>query len=289
MERENDAGPAAATLKTRSLALIGAGAMGEAIISGLLTQQLFRAEQITAAEPRAARRDELQTHYNIRTSASNHAVAAQGDIVVVAVKPQVLPQVLPPLRGVLREGTLCISIAAGVPIQTIAEGLGHAAVVRSIPNTPAQINQGMTVWTAAPAVSEQQRTWARLVLGALGRELFVEREHFIDMATALAGSGPAYIFLIIEAMIDAGVQMGFARQDAEALVLQTMHGSVQYAMQSGEHPARLRNAVTSPGGTTAAALAALERGGLRTVLSDAIQAAYQRSRELGKPERHDET
>lgn len=264
------------------IALIGAGAMGEAIIAGLLRQAVVTASQILASEPRAERRHELQARYQVNLTDDNQEAARWGQVVIFAIKPQTLPAVLPTLRGTLRPDALCLSIIAGTPIATFARGLDHAAVVRAIPNTPAQIAEGITVWTTIPAVDEQQRTWTRMVLRALGPELFVDDEHYLDMATALSGSGPAYIFLMIEAMIDAGVHMGFPRPIAETLVLQTMLGSVQYARQSGMHPAQLRNAVTSPGGTTAAALSAMERGGLRTVLSDGIWAAYQRSVELGK-------
>ncbi|NJN68177.1 MAG: pyrroline-5-carboxylate reductase [Chloroflexaceae bacterium] len=267
-----------------SVALIGAGAMGEAIISGLLRQGVVRAERILAAEPRAERRDELSRRYGILMSNDNLDVARQGEVVIFAVKPQVLQTVLLSLHGMLRGDALCLSIMAGTAIRTFTTGLDRAAVVRAMPNTPAQIGEGMTVWTASPGVSEPQREWVRSILGALGQTLFVEDERYLDMATAINGSGPAYVFLILEAMIDAGVHLGFSRSDAETLVLQTVYGSVSYARQSGHHPAQLRNAVTSPGGTTAAGLSMLERGGLRTTLSDAIWAAYHRSSELGRKE-----
>jgi pyrroline-5-carboxylate reductase len=267
-----------------SIAIIGAGAMGEAIISGLLHQGVVRAERILAAEPRAERRDELSRRYGILMSNDNLDVARQGDMVIFAIKPQVLPTVLLSLHHMLRSDALCLSIMAGVAIRTFAAELGHAAVVRAMPNTPAQIGEGMTVWTASPEVNEQQREWASTILGALGQTLFVEDERYLDMATAINGSGPAYVFLILEAMIDAGVHLGFSRAAAEALVLQTVYGSVCYARQSEQHVAQLRSAVTSPGGTTAAGLHMLERGGLRTTLSDAIWAAYHRSCELGRKE-----
>lgn len=269
-------------LKNLRIALLGAGAMGEAMIGGLLRHELVHADQIMATAPREERRRELHARYNIAVSDNNEEAAHWGQVVIFAVKPQTLPRVLPALRGSLRDNELCISIVAGVPISTFVSNLEHPAVVRSMPNTPAQIGEGMTVWTAAPEVTEEQRGWARTVLGALGKELSVDNENYLDMATALSGTGPAYSFLMMEAMIDAGVHMGLPRRIAEELVLQTMLGSVRYAMQSKLHPAQLRNAVTSPGGTSAAALSALERGGLRTVLSDGIWAAYRRSLELGK-------
>lgn len=267
------------------IVLIGAGAMGEAIIGGLLHRGLVSPDQIMATEPRAERRQELAARYQIMLGDDNLAAARQADVLILAVKPQALPHVLPPLHGALGERALCISIVAGVSLRTLVQSLGHTLVVRSMPNTPAQIGAGMTVWSATSEVGAEHRSQARAVLGALGRELFVDDEQYLDMATAVSGSGPAYFFLIIEAMIDAGVHLGLPRDMAETLVMQTMLGTVQYAQQSALHPAALRNAVTSPAGTTAAALAVLERGGLRAVLSDAIRAAYQRSLELGRQNR----
>lgn len=269
-------------LTSLRIALIGAGAMGEAMIGGLLRKELVDPDQLVATEPREDRRHELHAHYGIELTDDNVAAARWAQIVIFAVKPQTVPVLLPTLRGALSGDDLVVSIAAGVPIQTYASQLDHQAVVRSMPNTPAQIGEGMTVWTAAPAVSETQRGWAQAVLGALGRELYVANENYLDMATALSGTGPAYVFMMMEAMIDVGVHLGFSRWVAEELVQQTMLGSVRYAMQTGQHPAQLRNAVTSPAGTTAAALAELERGRMRTVLSDAIWAAYRRSVELGQ-------
>ncbi len=264
------------------IALIGAGAMGEAITVGLIRHQVVSASQILASEPRAERRQTLLTEYQINLTDQNVEAARWGKIVILAIKPQMLSTVLPPLRGTLQPDTLCISIIAGAPLATLVEGLDHPAVVRAIPNTPAQIGAGMTVWTATAAVDAQQRAWAQLVLSALGQELFVDDEDYLNMATALSGSGPAYFFLVLEAMIDAGVHIGFPRHIAEMLVTQTMLGTVQYAQQSSMHPAQLRNAVTSPGGTTAAALSAMERGSLRATLSDGVWAAYQRAAELGR-------
>jgi pyrroline-5-carboxylate reductase len=194
------------------------------------------------------------------------------------------PQIVPALRDTLQPGALAISIAAGVPLSVFASYLVDRAIVRAMPNTPAQIGAGMTVWTATPNVTTEQNQWAKTIFQALGQELYVEDEHYLDMATALNGSGPAYIFLILEAMIDSGVQLGFTRPKAQELVYQTMLGSVLYAKQTGLHPAQLRNAVTSPGGTTAAALSELERGNIRTTLNNAIWAAYNHACALGKRE-----
>lgn len=264
------------------ISVIGPGAMGEAIVGGLLHQQLVAPDQILVSHPREERRRQLAARYGVQTSHDNVAAALWGRVVIFAVKPQQLTRLLDSLRGTMREDDLVISVVAGMPIARFVQALDHGAVVRSMPNTPAIIGEGMTVWTAAPVVNAQQRDWAQQVLGTLGRELYVDSEGYLDMSTAINGTGPAYVFLMMEAMIDAGVHLGLSRRIAEELVVQTMLGSVRYAQQSGAHPAQLRNAVTSPGGTTAAALSELERGGMRTVLADAIWAAYRRSTELGK-------
>ena len=269
-------------LKELHVAFIGAGMMGEAMIAGLLKEELIPAGQIIATGPRAERRHELHDRYGVMVTDDNRHAAEQADIVVFALKPQTLPKVLPTLRGAVKPEDLVLSILAGIPIATFRDTLEHATVVRAMPNTPAQIAEGMTVWTATESVSEAQRASVRTILGALGREHYVADERYLDMATALSGTGPAYCFLLLEALVDAGVHIGFPRRVAEELVLQTMYGSTLFAMQSGKHLAELRNMVTSPGGTSAAALRALERGGLRTVLADGVWAAYERARELGK-------
>ncbi len=264
------------------VAVIGAGAMGEAMIGGLIRQGLVEPSQIMATAPRAERRMELVTRHGIAVTADNAEAARFGQVVILAVKPQTLPKLLPTLAGTLSDGELLLSIVTGARIDGLATALGHRAVVRAMPNTPAQIGEGMSVWTADPSVSEVQRSWAQQILGSLGRDLPVADESYLDMATALSGTGPAYVFLLMEAMVDAGVHLGFPRYMAEQLVAQTVLGSVRYAQQSGRHLTELRNGVTSPGGTTAAALSELERGGLRTVLSDAIWAAYRRAVDLGR-------
>lgn len=263
------------------MGIIGAGVMGEAIISGVLGRGEMMPGQIVASEPRAERRQVLHERYGIMMVTDNRVVVELADIVILAVKPQVVAPVVAYIRGKLRPESLCLSVIAGVPSAALVHGLQHEAVVRAIPNTPAQVSAGMTVWTATDVVTDQQRTWARMILGSLGHELYVADEGLLDRATALSGSGPAYIFLLLEAMIDAGVHLGFSRHDAELLVFQTVLGSVEYAATSNLHLAQLRNGVTSPGGTTAAGLAELERAGVRTALSDAIWAAYHRAEELG--------
>ena len=270
-------------LINRKIAFIGSGAMAEAMISGLLRNQLAAPENLLAADPRAERIDQLKLCYGIQPSSDNVLAASQADILVLSIKPQVLDKVLKEIKPCLRPDVLILSIVAGVPIRKIADGLGSEFVVRSMPNTPAQIGAGITVWTASPAVTEEQRQIAQKILGALGEEIFLEEEYFLDMATALSGTGPAYVFLFMEAMVDAGVHLGFSRHIAERLVAQTVRGSVDYYQKRDDpvHLARLRNQVTSAGGTTAAALYYLEKAGFRTAISRAIWAAYERSMELG--------
>ncbi|MGQ9886985.1 MAG: pyrroline-5-carboxylate reductase [Aggregatilineales bacterium] len=264
-----------------TIAFIGSGVMGEAMMKGLLSKGMVEPHQIVAADPRADRGAELVQRYGLRFTTDNHEAAEAGDLLVLSVKPQVVEQVMPVIRRGAHSASLVLSIAAGVRIQTIANGVANASVVRAMPNTPAQIGQGITVWTATEEVLPPQREQARMLLGALGEEMYVDDESYLDMATALSGTGPAYVFLFMEALIDAGVHMGFSRRDAEKLVLQTMRGSVEYAAASGLHPAQLRNQVTSPGGTSAEAIYHLEKGGLRTVISRAVWAAFQRSVTLG--------
>ncbi len=269
-------------LQDTRIAFIGPGAMAEAMIRGLVIGELVSPTQVIAAGPRSARVEELQAKYDIHITTDN-AMAAQGaDVVVLAVKPQMLNHVMPGLKGHIRSDALVVSIIAGARVGAIENGLQHRAIVRAMPNTPAQIGQGMTVWTASPAVTMAQRAQAQAILGALGEEIFVEDEDYLDMATALSGTGPAYVFLFMEAMVDAGVHLGFPRYIAEKLVLQTVKGSVEYAQQTPQHLARLRNQVTSPGGTSAEALYYLEKAGFRTALSRSIWAAYQRSSQLGR-------
>lgn len=266
----------------KTIALIGPGVMAEAIIAGLLRQDITTPNRILVAGPRLERLNELEQRYGVTGFLENSEAACRADVVILAIKPQRLSKVLAGLSGHIPAHALVLSIIAGASIQTISDGLKHASVVRSMPNTPAQIGEGITVWTAAHAVSELHRTQAQQVLGALGTEVFVEEEYYLDMATALSGTGPAYVFLFMEALIDAGVHMGFPRRIAEQLVTETIKGSVTYYDKHKTHPAQLRNQVTSPGGTTAQALYYLEKAGFRTAISRAIWAAYERSQELGK-------
>lgn len=272
----------ARTLQGKRIAFLGCGIMGEAIIASLLKGEIVAASQLVGAEPVDWRRNELIHSYGIELSSSNRTAVEGADVVMLTVKPQSLDSVFADLRGLLSERQVVVSIAAGATLERLGAGLRHPAIVRAMPNTPSQIGYGMTVWAATPQVTEEQGALVAAVLGAMGKAIRVSDETEVDMATALSGTGPAYIFLVMEALIDAGVHMGFSRPVAEELVLQTMLGSVLFAAESGKHPAELRNMVTSPGGTTASALYHMEKGSLRTVMSRAVWAAYERTVELGR-------
>ncbi len=265
----------------RKIAFIGPGVMAEAMLAGLLRQGLAAPEDIIVSGPRMERASELQARYGVHPMTDNSAAVRDADIVVLSVKPQRLSGVMKGLVDIPPDA-LVISIVAGASMKKIGTALRHKALVRSMPNTPGQIGEGITVWTASEEATAEQRETARAILGALGSEVFVEDESYMDMATALSGTGPAYVFLFTEALIDAGVHMGFPRRIAEQLVLQTIKGSIAFYEQAGRHPATLRNQVTSPGGTSAEALYYLEKAGFRTAISRAIWAAYQRSLELGR-------
>jgi pyrroline-5-carboxylate reductase len=269
-------------LQGLTLAFIGGGTMARGIIHALLDAGGVNPEQIVASDPLAGQRQMLQTDYGVRVTGDNAAAVGKADVVILSVKPQVLPAVLDELRGDVRPDALVLSIVAGMPIATISAGLDHPAVVRTMPNTPAQIGEGMTVWTASPAVTETQHAQARAILQAMGKEMYVHHEDALDMATAVSGTGPTYVFLLMEALVDAAVHLGFSRREARLLVIQTVLGSVKFAQQSELHLAQLRNMVTSPGGTSAEAIYQMEKGNLRTVLSKGVWAAYQKSRVLGK-------
>ena len=272
--------------KDKRFALIGPGVMAEAIISGLIRENVIPASNIIAAGPRQERLDELNQRYAIQTTLDNAQAIQEADVVILCVKPQKLGEVIHDLKGQIPAGTLVISIIAGATLQQLMSGLDHHCVVRSMPNTPAQVGEGMTVWTQSEATSQEQHALAQQILAALGHEIFVEDESYIDMATAVSGTGPAYVFLFLEAMIDAGVHLGLPRRIAEEMVVQTIQGSMAYYTQNQSHPARLRNRVTSPGGTSATALYYLEKMGFRTAISRAIWAAFTRSQELGKGQKH---
>ncbi|MBA2380566.1 MAG: pyrroline-5-carboxylate reductase [Chloroflexi bacterium] len=268
-------------LSDRTIATVGSGVMAEAMIAGLLRGELVAPDQIVASHPRPERRDHLRAEYGIRVVADNLEAIAGADVVLLGIKPQMLARVGREIGPRLKRGQVVLSVLAGATTVALTGFLGHDQVIRAMPNTPARLGKGVTVWYATPATTTEQREQAATLLGALGIQIEVDDEKMVAMATAVSGTGPTYVFLVMEALIDAAVHLGFARHVAHDLVVETLEGSTLFAKQSGMHPAELRNMVTSPGGTSAAALHELESGRLRTVLSEAVWAAFRRTIELG--------
>jgi pyrroline-5-carboxylate reductase len=264
------------------IAVIGFGVMGKAIVSSLISKGKVNPKSLIVVEPTPERLEMLSSEFGIEGYTDSADVVGQADIVILAVKPQGFKHVATSIKGNIKPETLVLSIIAGVPLKDLVDKLGVEQVVRAMPNTASQIGMGITVWAKTDHVSEEKKQMAAEIIQTLGEEVFVDDEGYLDMATALSGSGPAYVFLFMESMIDAGVHMGFPRRIAEKLVVQTIRGSAEFFLQNHEHPARLRNDVTSPGGTSAEALYYLEKAGFRTAISRAIWAAYERSIELGK-------
>jgi pyrroline-5-carboxylate reductase len=263
------------------IGFIGGGAMGEAMVSAVLKAGEAQPGEISVADVSEERRAHLSNTYGVRATGENAGAVGGAELIVLAVKPQEFSDVATGLRGKLTAGQTVLSIMAGVPTARIAHELGHGETVRAMPNTAALVGEAMSVWTANEAVSEQGRSMAARVLGAMGRQLQVHDEKYLDMATAVNGSGPGFIFLVLEAFIDAAIAIGFGREEAEGLMVQTLFGSALLARDTGKSPAELRAMVTSKGGTTAAGLEALEAGGLRAAAEAAVRAAYERAKELG--------
>jgi pyrroline-5-carboxylate reductase len=261
------------------IAFIGGGAMGEAMIRCLLTKNVVASQDMVVSDVSQARRELLKKEYGVNTVADNKEAAKKADLIILAVKPQNLAQVMGEIKG-LAASQLILSIVAGATISNLSQGLGHSCLIRAMPNTPAQIGEGMTMWTATAEVGQEQRNLARSVLGALGKEICVTDEKYMNMATAVSASGPAYVFLFIEAFVDAGVHVGLPRDMAQTLVMQTILGSAHTIERTGKHPADLRNLVTSPGGTTTEALLQLEEGSFRSLLMKAVAAAYKKAERL---------
>ena len=263
------------------ISFVGGGKMGEAIVSGILEAGVAAGRDVRIAEPVEARRDYLSKKLGVEVRPAAADVLDGADLVVLAVQPKDLAAVMRDVGPGLTDGQVVVSIVAGAVMNTLLDGLGHDAVIRVMPNTPAQIGAGMTVWTASSAVPEAQMEATRRILQTLGEELYVADERLVDMATALSASGPAYVFLFIEALIDAGVYLGMPRDMARKLTLQTVAGSTRLVDETGLHPAQLKDMVTSPGGTTIEALRTFERGRFRATVIDAVKAAYEKSQALG--------
>ena len=267
------------------IGIIGAGAMGGALAAGLLAASAG-AVAVRAADPDPDRREALERERGIRCGADNGELVAQSDLVVLAVKPSQVTTVLQELGGPGNPSLarpLWVSIAAGVSLSSLAGDLpADARLVRSMPNTPALVGEGVTAFVANPEATESDRAAARVLFEAVGTTWEAPSEDLLDAVTGLSGSGPAYVFAFLEALGDAGVRMGLPRDASFALATQTVLGAARLARDSGRHPAELREQVTSPGGTTVAGLERLEAAGFRSAIHDAVEAATRRSQELGR-------
>ena len=262
------------------IAFVGAGNMGEAILRAILDKKVAKADDVVASDVSKERRSYLSRQYGVTVESDNRRAVENAESVVLAVKPTTLPKVTAELKGLLQPEQTVISIVAGASAASISKALSHQAVIRAMPNMPAQIGEGVTVWTAASGIKEKHRKRARSILSAMGIEVFMSDEKHIDMATAVSGSGPGYVFLIIESLIDASVHIGLPREVAQELVLETISGATHLIQKSGKHPAELRNMVASPGGTTVEGLLQLEEGGLRALLAQAVIAGYEKAKAL---------
>ena len=265
----------------KSIAFIGAGSMAEAMIRGLLRGKVFAPDQVSISGPREERIAELRERYGIRGMTDNRT-AARAQIVVLSVKPQILSRVLDELADAIDPEALVISIAAGVPVAAIQARLAAGTrVVRAMPNTPALVDCGATAIAGGEHARDTDLADAKRIFDSVGITVILD-ENQLDAVTGLSGSGPAYVFLILEALSDAGVKVGLSRRTAQLLAAQTVLGSAKLLLETNEHPGRLKDMVTSPGGTAITGLHTLEAGGVRTTLMNAVEAATRRSRELGE-------
>ena len=263
------------------IAFIGGGNMGEAMLSAILDKGLGQPQDIVVSDVDESRRQHIQQKHRVTVTGDNRQAIHQAQIVVLAIKPQNLSGVMAGLNDQVKSTQLLLSIIAGARIDTLRDGLNHRQIARAMPNTPAQIGEGMTVWTTSAEVTKRQKEWAGSILGAIGKEIYVDDEKYLDMATAVSGSGPAYFFLFVEILIEAAVHIGLPRDVAQKLVLQTMLGSGQLLQKSDKEPAEVRRMVTSPGGTTAEALLELEKGGFASLIRQAVSAAHNKAKSLG--------
>ncbi len=271
----------AGMLKNQKIAFIGAGNMSEALVAGLLKAKSIVPDRIFATDITKERLDHFEKTFRIHVGTSNEEAVKWATTVILAVKPQVLPQILQGIKRNIKKTQLVISVAAGVPISKILSCLPqHAQVIRAMPNTPAIVLKGATALAAGEAISQDQLRTAEAIFDASGKVVVVE-EKLLDAVTGLSGSGPAYVYVMIEALADGGVRMGLPRHVAHTLAAQTVLGTAQLVLASGEHPGALKDRVASPGGTTIAGLHALEQGGIRATLMNAVEAATRRSEELG--------
>jgi pyrroline-5-carboxylate reductase len=257
---------------------IGGGVMGEAMLSAALDAEVLKAPDVTVCEIVPARRVALSERYGVEVTDEIGPAIADVDVVIVAVKPQELQKVG---GRAVRSDTLILSILAGTTSKSLIEAFGHDRIVRVMPNTPVAVRAGMSAWYATPAVSDDQLAFTKSLLSSFGCEIHLDDEAKVDMATALSGSGPAYVFLFLESLIEGGVSVGLPRAYAEQMAVQTVLGSARYLQESGRNASDLRAAVTSPAGTTAAGLLAMEHHAFRAAVIDGVRAAHQRAKELG--------
>jgi pyrroline-5-carboxylate reductase len=269
-------------VKTRRLGFLGAGNMAGALIKGLLHGQVLAAMRIVASDVKAERLEQLRVAHGIRTTLDNHALLRESDVLVLSVKPQVIDKVLTEVAALVRPDQLVVSVAAGVPLEALEARLpAGSRVVRAMPNTPATVQAGATAIAGGAHASADDLRVARELFEAVGRVVVLD-EVLLDAVTGLSGSGPAYLMLVIDALADGGVKVGLHRDTALLLAAQTVFGSAKLLLETGEHPGRLKDMVTSPGGTAIAGIHTLESGGLRRTLIDAVEVATRRSIELGE-------
>jgi pyrroline-5-carboxylate reductase len=260
-----------------NISFIGTGIMASSIIKCITEKGLYRKEEITGSGPRLKSLEEVKKRFGINITQKNTDAAKFGDIIILSIKPQVFQAIAKEIKDSINDNQMIVSIMAGVDIETLQRELLHKKIVRAMPNTPAQISEGMTIWTSTKEIKENEKDEVKKIFSSMGKELYFEEEQYVDMATALTGTGPAYVFLFLEAMIAAGVHLGFSRRDARELVYQTTLGSVLFAINSEKHTSELRDMVTSPGGTSADALYEMEKGSFRTIIEKAVYSAFKRT------------
>ncbi len=270
-------------LNDKKIGFIGSGNMGEAMISGLINSGACKPENIFCSDVRAEKLQEINSKFGVQISTSNTEVATRSDIVILAIKPQIMVPVLQEIKDSLDMSKIVISIAAGVPLAAIESCLNKdLRLIRVMPNVAVAVREGASAIAAGEHTRKEDIDLAMAIFNSVGKCIFLKENNLMDAVTGLSGSGPAYIFLIVDALADAGVKMGLSRQDSLLLASQTILGAAKLLIETGDHPGRLKDSVTSPGGTAIAGLHTLEKGGLRTTLINAVEAATLRSEELGK-------
>jgi pyrroline-5-carboxylate reductase len=269
-------------VKGKTVGFLGAGNMGEALVRGLVESNLVPADAILVTDVRAERVHQLEKQYGVRAVAANPALVSRADVVILAIKPQIMATVLREIMPTLVNRPLIISLAAGVSTATLQSVLGkYPRLIRVMPNTPALVLQGVTAIAKTPGLDVEDLETAQEVFAAVGKVVVLDEDH-LDAVTGLSGSGPAYVAIVIEALADGGVKMGLDRATAMTLATQTVLGAASLLLETGLHPGALKDMVASPGGTTIAGIAALEEGGIRTTFIRAVERATLRSRELGR-------